>query len=202
MWRHFSYTQNMVHPQKLTKKQKQEALDNIAQEIVRCRICKTDKVGVAVPGEGNPDADIIFIGEAPGKEEAKTGKPFIGRAGKLLRSLINDIGLSDAKVFITSPVKYLPKHVTPTVAEIAHGRIHLLKQFEIIQPKMVVLLGRVAALAVLGRNISVAKEHGKVVAKDGINYLLAYHPAAPLYDPKVKAEITKDFKKIKKLVQT
>ncbi len=187
---------------KLTKRQKQEALEQIALQISRCRICKKDKIGVAVPGEGNPDADIIFIGEAPGKEEAKTGRPFIGRAGKLLRSLIAEAGLKEKAVFITSPVKYLPKHVTPTPEEVAHGRKHLMQQFAVIEPKVVVLLGRVAALAVLEQNISVAKEHGKVVEKDGIKYLLAYHPAAPLYAPKVKAEIVKDFLKLKKLVKT
>lgn len=189
-------------PKKLTKKQKREALDAIALQISQCRVCKKDKIGVAVPGEGNPDADIVFIGEAPGKEEAKTGRPFIGRAGKLLRSLINEVGLKEKDVYITSPVKYLPKHVTPTPAEVAHGRKHLMMQFAIIEPKVVVLLGRVAALAVLKQNISVAKEHGTIVEKDNIKYLLAYHPAAPLYAPKVKAEIIKDFLQLKQLVKT
>lgn len=186
----------------MTPKEKQEALDAIALEISQCVVCKQDKTGVAVPGEGNPDADIVFIGEAPGKEEAKTGRPFIGRAGKLLRSLITKVGLNESDVFITSPVKYLPIHITPTPEEVAHGREHLMEQFAVIEPKVVVLLGRVAALAVLERNVSVGKEHGTVIEKNGIKYLLAYHPAAPLYDPKVKAEITKDFLQLKQLVKT
>lgn len=187
-------------PKKLTKKQKQEALDTIALQISQCRVCKKDKVGVAVPGEGNPDADIIFIGEAPGKEEAKTGRPFIGRAGKLLRSLINEASLKETEVYITSPVKYLPVHITPTPEEVAHGREHLMEQFAVIEPKVVVLLGRVAVLAVLEKNVSIGKEHGTIIEKDGIKYLLAYHPAAPLYAPKVKAEIINDFSILKELM--
>src|SRR5437870_9883966 len=106
---------------------KQQALDKIAEEIEHCEICKAEKSGVAVPGEGNPDADIVFIGEAPGKQEAKTGKPFIGPAGKVLRSLLESIGIHDEDVYITSPVKYLPIYVTPKQSDIEHGRIHLFK---------------------------------------------------------------------------
>jgi DNA polymerase len=153
-----------------------------------------------VSGEGSPEAKIVFIGEAPGKEEAKTGRPFIGRSGKLLRQLINETGLSENEVFITSPVKYLPEYVTPTPEDVAHGRVHLMEQFKIIEPKVVVLLGRVAALAVLEKDISVAKERGTVVEKDGLKYLMTYHPAAPLYSPKVKAELLKDFEKLKTLI--
>src|SRR5205814_7925733 len=106
----------------------------IVDEIVTCPICPVGKSGKAVPGEGNPDADIVFIGEAPGKQEAASGRPFIGRSGQLLRNLIRSIGLDDEKdVYITSPVKYLPDRGTPTSQDIAHGRIHLMKQFEVIQ---------------------------------------------------------------------
>ena len=143
----------------------------------------------------------MFVGEAPGKEEAKTGRPFIGRAGKVLRALIAEAGLKKEDVFITSAVKYLPQHVTPTPAEVAHGRIHLFKQLDAIRPKVVVLLGRVAVLAVLERNVSIAKEHGTVVEQKGRHYLIAYHPAAPLYAPKVKVEIVKDFEKLKRLIR-
>jgi DNA polymerase len=185
---------------KLTLAGKQKALDKIARKIAACKICQQGKVGLPVPGEGNAAADIVFIGEAPGKEEAKTGRPFIGRSGKLLRQLINETGLSENEVFITSPVKYLPEYVTPTPEDVAHGRVHLMEQFKIIEPKVVVLLGRVAALAVLEKDISVAKERGTVVEKDGLKYLMTYHPAAPLYSPKVKAELLKDFEKLKTLI--
>src|SRR6185312_4665589 len=98
----------------MTLNQKQAALEEITKEIERCRVCKKDKIGKAVPGEGNANADIVFLGEAPGKKEAESGRPFIGPAGKVLRGLIKDAGLKDEDVYITSPVKYLPKYVTPT----------------------------------------------------------------------------------------
>jgi len=183
---------------------KQKELDKIAEEIENCKICKIGKNGKSVPGEGNPDADVVFIGEAPGKQEAASGRPFIGRSGQLLRSLIRGIGLDDEKdVYITSPVKYLPDRGTPTSADIAHGRIHLMKQFAVIQPKFVVLLGRVAAEGVLERKVFVSKEHGEVIEeKDEIKYFLTYHPAAALRFPnKFKPLLEEDFAKLKFLLK-
>ncbi len=181
---------------------KQQSLDNIASEIEICEECKIDKIGVSVPGEGDPDADIVFIGEAPGKLEAVEGRPFIGRSGQLLRGLIRDIGLKEEAVYITSPVKYLPSRGTPTSQEIAHGRLHLMEQFDIIKPKVVVLMGRVAAEGVLQKKVAVVKEHGQVIEdREGIKYFLTYHPAAVLRFPwKFKELMIDDFKKIPKLV--
>ena len=179
---------------------KSKELEKIAEEIRKCRICKKDKIGIAVPGEGDPDADVVFLGEAPGKEEAKTGRPFIGRSGKLLRELIRKAGLKEEAVFITSPVKYLPKHGTPTLAEIVHGRKHLLDQLAVIQPQFAVLLGKVACIAVLGEAVEIGKRHGEVIAKDGMRYFLSYHPAAPLHSPKLRAELLKDFRKLKRIL--
>ncbi len=200
---------------------KAKALEKIAKEIDNCKVCKVGKSGKAVPGEGNPDADIMFVGEAPGRQEAATGRPFIGRSGQLLRSLIRDSGLKEQDVFITSPVKYLPDRParnrsakasagggTPTPADIAHGRIHLLKQLEIIQPKFVVLLGNVAALGVLGNpsagsglgKFAVTKMHGKTMEENGIKYFFTFHPAAGLRFPPIKKLILKDFEKLKDLV--
>lgn len=194
----------------MNKQDKQVALDKIAKVIEQCAICKQNKSGVAVPGEGNPDADIVFIGEAPGKQEAQTGRPFIGRSGQLLRKLIRGIGLDDIKdVYITSPVKYLPNGAdglpggTPTSADIAHGREHLLKQFAVIKPKFVVLMGRVAAEGVLQEKVAVVKDHGKIIEENGgIKYFLTYHPAAVLRFPgKFKALVEEDFQKVKTLLQ-
>jgi len=180
---------------------KQKALDKIAKEIENCKICKQGKIGKAVPGEGNADARIVFLGEAPGKKEAESGRPFIGPGGKVLRDLIKKAGLKDEDVFITSPVKYLPKYITPTPEDVAHGRKHLNDQLNVIDPDVIVLMGRIAALAMLDRNIQVAKEHGTIIEKDGRKYLITYHPAAPLYSPKVKEELVKDFKKLKKIIK-
>ncbi len=189
---------------------KQQALDNVNEEIINCKICPINKSGNPVVGEGNPDAKVFFIGEAPGKQEAKEGRPFIGRCGKLLRNLIGEIGLREEDVYISSPVKYLPNGKdgkpggTPTSKDIAHGRIHLMKQFEIIQPKFVVLLGRVAAEGVLQKKIFVSKEHGQVIEKkEGTKYFLTVHPAAALRFSQVyRPLLEEDFKKLQKLIKS
>ncbi len=181
---------------------KQKEMDKIAKEIENCEICKVGKSGKAVVGEGSLDAEIVFIGEAPGKTEALTGRPFVGRSGKLLRSMIASVGLKESKVYITSPVKYLPDRGTPTSSDISHGRSHLMKQFEIIKPKFVVLLGRVAAEGVLEKKVFVVKGHGQIVDNiDGVKYFLTLHPAAVLRFPtKFKKEFEGDFDKLKSLI--
>lgn len=169
----------------------------IAREIQNCKICKKDKSGKAVSGEGNPDAKVVFIGEAPGRQEAKTGRPFVGRSGRFLRALIREIGVREEEVFITSPVKYLPDRGTPTSKDIAHGRVHLVKQLEIIDPKVIVLLGSVAAQGVLEQKIPINKQHGTIIKKDSKRYFITFHPSAALRFPKIKKTFIDDFKKLK-----
>lgn len=173
-------------------------LKKIAQEIGKCKICKMHKSGKAVPGEGNANAKIVFLGEAPGRKEAATGRPFIGRSGQLLRSLIREVGLKEEDVFITSPVKYLPDRGTPTEKDVEHGKIHLEKQLKIINPKIVVLLGRIACLAMLGELVAINKMHGKIINK---KYFITYHPAAGLRFPPLKKKLIEDFQKLKKTIQ-
>jgi DNA polymerase len=160
-----------------TKVSKERALRLIAREISACRLCRKDCTGLPVPGEGDPDAPVVFIGEAPGREEAKTGRPFVGRSGKLLREMIGTIGLSEEAVFITSPVHYLPLRGTPTAGMIEHGKEHLFRQLAVIRPRMLVLLGATACRAVLGRKVEVAKEHGTVVRESGWDCFVTVHPA-------------------------
>lgn len=178
---------------------KAEALARIDHEIENCKICPVDKIGRAVPGEGSPNADIVFIGEAPGKTEAQTGRPFVGRSGKFLRKNIAEIGLKEEDVYITSPVKYLPLRGTPTPADIAHGRTHLVKQLEIINPSLVVLMGRVAAEGVLQEKIAIAKEHGTTITRAGKKYFLIYHPAAAIRFQKLRAVFESDFAKLRNI---
>lgn len=154
-----------------------------------------------MPGEGSAGAKIVFIGEAPGKKEALSGRPFIGRSGALLRSAIKGIGLRERDVYITSPVKYLPKRGTPTPAQILHGRIHLQKQLSVINPKVIVLMGRVAALGVLDQFIPVATQHGQTLSRDGRSYFFSYHPAAAIRFVKFRQVFLDDFKKLKKLLK-
>lgn len=178
---------------------KQQELDAIARSIARCRVCKKETSGKPVPGEGNPDADIVFLGEAPGRTEAATGQPFVGRSGKLLRNKIREAGLSEEEVYITSPVKYLPDRGTPTKPMIRHGKEHLELQLDVIDPKIIVLLGATATYAILGETVLVMKEHGKIFKKYGRKYLITLHPAAILRFPKYAPLMDADFAKLHSL---
>ena len=180
--------------------EKESELKKIALEIESCNECKVGKSGMAVVGEGNADARVMFVGEAPGRNEAETGRPFIGRSGKLLRKTILEVGLREEDVYITSPVKYLPDYGTPTTKDILHGKTHFDKQVEIISPKIIVLLGRVAAEAILERKIAVVSEHGKVLNEKGRNIFITVHPAAALRFVKMKKTFLEDFKLLKKLL--
>lgn len=182
-------------------KSKSLLLKKIVREIENCKICKSQKSGRAVVGEGDPDANVVFIGEAPGKEEARAGRPFIGRSGKLLRSLIKSVGLQEEDIYITSPVKYLPDRGTPTSSDVQHGKTHLLKQLKIINPKIIVILGRVGASALLDQPIFVLRDHGKVVEQSGRKYFITLHPAAAIRFQKLKKPLLADFRKLKKLLK-
>lgn len=183
------------------KMDKKRALQKIAEEIAKCAKCRVNKIGMAVPGEGNADADIVFIGEAPGKKEAETGKPFVGRSGKFLRSAMKDICLDEKTVFITSPVKYLPKEGTPSEDEIMHGRIHTMKQLDIIKPKLAVLMGRVACLAMLGKKCPINDHHGRLIKSAGRIYFVTCHPSAAMRFSRQKTHFIEDFKKLGNLAR-
>ena len=180
--------------------EKLKRLQKLLNLIDNCQICQKDSLGKLVFGEGDPDAKIMFVGEAPGKQEAESGRPFIGRSGKLLRGLINGAGLKDEEVYITSPVKFLPKRGTPTKSQIDHSREHFSEQINIIEPKILVLLGATAIAAVLEIKIPIKIEHGKVIEKDGKTYFLTLHPAAGLRFPPLKKLLEEDFLKLKTLL--
>lgn len=184
----------------MKKATRESELLKISEEIEACVQCREGKLGRAVAGEGSAYAEIAFIGEAPGKEEAKVGRPFIGRSGKFLRSMIREIGLEEKEVFITSPVKYLPRRGTPTRADITHGRAHLFRQLAVVDPKIIVLMGKVASWAVLDREVSVSQEHGEIIKKGGKAFLITFHPAAAMRFPKIRKELTDDFRKLKGLL--
>ena len=178
---------------------KQTKLNALKKQIDSCVLCQKDSIGIAVFGEGNPDAKIMFVGEAPGKNEAKTGRPFIGRSGKLLRESIRDIGLNENDIYITSPVKYLPERGTPSRQQIHHAKTHFDKQVEIIHPEIIVLLGKTAIFAVLEEDIPVLTRHGEIIQRNNQSYLITIHPSAALRFPKYKAIIENDFKKISQI---
>lgn len=174
--------------------------DSIIKEILACRICPQGKIGVCVPGEGSISPQIVFVGEAPGKTEAKEGRPFIGRSGKLLRSLISTINVADKDIYITSVVKYLPVKGTPSLQEIVHGKIHLMKQLEFLSPSITVLLGKVAMMGTLTSSLSLMQNHGTVHQELGRKYFITVHPAAALRFPKYKQMLVEDFKTLRSLL--
>ena len=179
---------------------KEKLLQKIADEIAKCKECKKGKSGLPVPGEGSPDAKIMFVGEAPGFTEAQTGRPFVGRAGKFLNRMLGSIGLKREEVFITSPVKYFPGRRAPIPEEIRHGMIHTRKQIDIIKPKIIVLLGNAALHGLIDERLNITKAHGMVIEKDGIRYFPTFHPSAAMRFTKPRLKMEEDFKKLKRLL--
>lgn len=172
-------------------------LDDIADEIARCKECEEGKSGLPVPGEGNPRARLMFIGEAPGREEARTGRPFVGRSGRLLTEMLRAIGIEREDVYITSPVKYYPGQRAPSRKEMEHGRTHLEKQIEAIGPKVIVLMGRCAVQALLpDMGIRVSKDHGKSIKRGDQTYFITFHPAAALRFKRLREIMGDDLRKL------
>jgi DNA polymerase len=166
----------------------------------------------AVVGEGSLNAGIMFIGEAPGENEAKTGRPFVGAAGRILDDLLASIGLRREDVYITNIVKDRPpENRDPTVAEIALYSPFLSQQLEIIQPRVVVTLGRFAMTYILKRyNLPEAKQtigklHGKVLEAKApygeVSIVPLYHPASVFYNESQKAALKEDILALKPFVR-
>jgi len=179
---------------------KAKELKKIAEEISKCKECKINKFGFPVVGEGNVNSRIIFVGEAPGPNESRVGRPFVGRSGKFLDKLLISVGINRKRVFITSPVKFYPGKRNLTKEEILHGSKHLKKQIEIINPKLLVLLGNTAVLAVLGKKLSVNKFHGKLINYNNRKCFITFHPSAAMRFPKINSAIKRDFVKLKSLL--
>jgi DNA polymerase len=178
---------------------KQEDLEKISKEISRLK--RNFPLAIeSVPGEGSPDAKLMILGEAPGQNENKTGRPFIGRAGKLLEKVLGEVGMRREDVFITSIVKHYPGMRAPNPAEIALSLPLTRKQIEVIQPKIILLLGNVALKAMLGKSFSITKERGKIIANETGTYFATFHPAAALRFQKFLPDIRADMKKLSKIV--
>jgi DNA polymerase len=178
-----------------------DELERIAREIDKCSECRSGKSGLPVPGEGDPHAKIMFIGMAPGRQEAKTGRPFVGRSGRLLTKTLSGIGIERKDVYITSPVKYYHGDRALRRDEIEHGAMHLREQVDAISPRLIVLLGSVAASALLPQEkVAVTKDHGKIIERGGRAYFITVHPSAALRFKKNLEIFGKDFAKLKTIV--
>lgn len=178
------------------------ALTELCEEIKNCRQCEIARYRTnAVPGDGAEDADIMFIGEAPGWHEDQQGRPFVGPAGKFLDELLGLIGLKRKQVYITNVIKTRPlENRDPLPQEIVNCRPWLDRQIDIIRPKMIVTLGRYSmALFFPGKSIS--RIHGTAEKRDGILYYAMYHPAAALHQQSLRETIKADMLKIPQLLE-
>ena len=172
----------------------QRSLERIREEIERCTLCPLHETRAkAVAGEGPDRPKVMLIGEAPGKEEDLTGKPFVGRSGKLLTEILSDAGMKREDVFITSVVKCRPpKNRNPKSAEFSICiQTHLNRQIAVLNPAVVVLLGGIAAKAILGEK-NVSEIRGRPLNRDGRIFFPTYHPAAALRNPKWKKDLLAD----------
>lgn len=175
---------------------KEQQLRTLEEEISTFVINHTGKN--PVPGEGSSSAPILFIGEAAGANEEKTGRPFVGRAGKLLTELIEQqLHLKRESVYITSVVKWRPPdNRKPLREEIELCMPFLNKQLNLIQPKIIVLLGNTALNSVLDHDMKIGSVHGKIIEREGKRYYPTYHPAAGLRATRWKRALEQDFAKL------
>jgi uracil-DNA glycosylase family 4 len=177
------------------------ALTQLCEEIIACRDCELAKYRTkVVPGEGAEDADLLFIGEAPGWHEDQQGRPFVGPAGQFLDQLLASIGLRREEVYIANVIKCRPpQNRDPLPTEIQICRKWLDRQIEIIQPQMIITLGRYS-LARYFPNQSISKIHGKPRKSGGVIYYPMYHPAAALHQGSLRRTIEADMLRIPQIL--
>ena len=177
------------------------ALAELYDEIAACQDCELAKHRIkVVPGEGAEDAALLFIGEAPGWHEDQQGRPFVGPAGQFLDQLLASIGLRRAEVYIANVIKCRPpQNRDPLPVEIQTCRKWLDRQIEIIQPQMIITLGRYS-LARYFPNESIGKIHGKPRKLEGVIYYPMYHPAAALHQGSLRRTIETDMLKIPQIL--
>jgi len=177
-------------------------LEKINEEVKSCRKCQLCETRTnTVPGCGNGKAEIIFIGEGPGKNEDLQGRPFIGAAGKVLDGLLEGIDLKREDVFIANVVKCRPPlNRDPLPEEVDACRYFLTRQIAIIKPRIIVLLGRHAMDRFLP-GLKISEDHGIPKVKDGQTYFPVYHPAATIYRRRLLQTLEEDFKRIPKIIK-
>lgn len=178
------------------------ALNDLHEEIRHCQKCELARYrNRAVPGEGAEDAEIMLIGEAPGRNEDQQGRPFVGQAGKFLEELLGLIGLNRQQVYIANVIKCRPQgNRDPLPQEIIACRPWLDRQIELINPKIIVTLGRYSMALFFPRK-TIGKIHGTAEKRDGITYFAMYHPAAALHQYNLKETIKADMLKIPQLLE-
>lgn len=182
----------------------QQELESIKQNVINCTKCDLCKTRTnAVPGKGNFQAEVIFVGEAPGRNEDKSGEPFVGIAGQKLSIALDEAGVSRESVYITNIVKCRPpQNRVPNTNERNTCQEYLKQEISIIKPKIICILGNTAFSSILGGS-EITKFRGKIVRKNNQLYFLTIHPAATIYNQGLidvlKKDIVKLFENIREL---
>ena len=187
----------------MAKSKRAKRLEELAAQIRVCTRCPLhESRTLAVPGDGNLTAKVMIIGEAPGKEEDESGHPFVGSAGRFLNHVLEGTGLDRNDFFISNVVKCRPpKNRTPKKLEVdTCTSNYLFEQIELINPKLVMLLGAVAAKKVLGVK-SINEARGRIINREGRKYLVGYHPAVRFYREDLGQKVKEDFALLKREVK-
>ena len=177
-------------------------IEQIKQEVIKCTKCELSETRTnSVPGKGNFKSDVIFVGEAPGKNEDEKGEPFIGIAGKKLSSALENAGVSRDDIYITNIVKCRPpSNRIPKTNERETCQEYLKQEISIIKPKIICVLGNTVFNSILGGS-EIMKYRGKVAQKDKQLYFISLHPAATIYNQKLVDVFKKDIKKLFKITR-
>ena len=184
----------------MARSKKAERLEELAAQIRVCTKCPLhESRTLAVPGDGKPPAKVMIIGEAPGREEDESGHPFVGSAGRYLDHVLEGTGLDRSDFFITNIVKCRPpKNRTPKKNEVdTCTSNYLFEQIATVNPKLIMLLGGVAAKKILGVK-SVNDARGRVIKHEGRKYLVGYHPAVRFYREDLGEKVKEDFALLKR----
>ena len=177
-------------------------IEQIKEEVIKCTKCELSETRTnSVPGKGNFKSDVIFVGEAPGKNEDEKGEPFIGIAGKKLSSALENAGVSRDDIYITNIVKCRPpSNRVPKTNERETCQEYLKQEISIIKPKIIGVLGNTVFNSILGGS-EIMKYRGKVAQKDKQLYFISLHPAATIYNQKLVDVFKKDIKKLFKITR-
>jgi len=177
-----------------------ERLERLHRAVLVCTRCGLSGTRTnAVPGTGPCPAEIMIVGEAPGFNEDAQGKPFVGQAGKLLDTLLAGIGLRREDVYITNVLKCRPpQNRDPMPNEVESCAPYLTWQLKLVEPKVVIVLGRHALERLLPGHGPISRVHGQLVERGGINYVAVYHPAAALHNGSLVGDLQEDFLKVRR----
>ena len=179
------------------------AWEELKQECLGCEACALCETRTQVVfGVGNPNAEVLFIGEAPGANEDLQGEPFVGRAGKLLDDMLAMIGLKRQNIYITNSVKCRPpENRDPLNTEKDACRGYLRRQVKLMRPKIIVCLGRISAMELIREDFKISQEHGQFFEKNGVLMMALYHPAALLRNPNLKPYAFEDLKTLQEKIR-